>query len=361
MINDITAPLRQDERAVLSLRSLYEQYGYKKYKMSKFENYELYLENKNFLASEKIVTFTDPRGKLLALKPDITLSIVKNAPKEIEGTYKVYYDENVYRAGADGDDNIKEIMQVGIELIGNVDLYSEGEVLTLAARSLKSVSENSIIGISHMGIISALISESGLKGESASKVGKALADKNLSAIKEFCGENAEKLVKLANIYGPLDKTIYQLEEICSSGKCEGAINELEELAKVLVAMGESESFVLDFSVSNDMNYYNGITFQGFIDGIPRHVLSGGRYDALVRKTGLNADAIGFAVYPDILERFNTGERGFDVDVLVVYDRNADAAEVAKAVEKIKSRGKKVCAMPAASNCRPSYKELVRFD
>ena len=122
MMNDITAPLRQDEKAVLLLRNLYEQYGYKKYKMSKFENYELYLENKSFLASEKIVTFTDPRGKLLALKPDITLSIVKNAPKEIEGTYKVYYDENVYRAGAAGDDNIKEIMQVGIELIGIVEV-----------------------------------------------------------------------------------------------------------------------------------------------------------------------------------------------------------------------------------------------
>lgn len=360
MMNDITAPLRQDERAVLALRSLYEQYGYKKYKMSKFENYELYLENKSFLASEKIVTFTDPRGKLLALKPDITLSIVKNAPREIDGTYKVYYNENVYRAGSRGEDNIKEIMQVGIELIGDVDLYSEGEVLTLAARSLKSISENSIIGISHMGLISAFIYEAGISGEAAVRVGKALADKNISAIRELCGENSEKLVKLATLYGPLDKTIEELKELCTSENCGDSISELEGLAKVLTAMGEIESFVLDFSVSNDMNYYNGITFQGFIDGIPRHVLSGGRYDALVRKTGLNADAIGFAVYPDILERFNMSERSFDVDVLLVYDKNADAAEIARAVEKIKSRGKKVCAMPEKSNCQPTYKELVRF-
>ena len=156
------------------------------------------------------------------------------------------------------------------------------------------------------------------------------------------------------------KTIEELKELCNSENCGDSISELEGLAKVLTAMGEIESFVLDFSVSNDMNYYNGITFQGFIDGIPRHVLSGGRYDALVRKTGLNADAIGFAVYPDILERFNMSERSFDVDVLLVYDKNADAAEVARAVEKIKSRGKKVCAMPEKSNCQPTYKELVRF-
>ncbi len=359
-MNDITSPLRQDEKAVLALRNLYEQYGYKKYKMSKFENYELYLENKKFLASEKIVTFTDPRGKLLALKPDITLSIVKNAPRELDGVYKVYYNENVYRTGSRGEDNIKEIMQVGIEAIGNIDLYSEGEVLTLAARSLKSISENSIIGISHMGLISALIKEAGLKGENAAKAGKALADKNVHSLRELCGDKAGKLERLATVYGPIEDAVSKIEDICDCDCCRKAVAELKALIGVLVAMGEADAFVLDFTVSNDMNYYNGITFQGFIEGISRHVLSGGRYDALVRKTGLCADAIGFAVYPDILERYAKSERECDVDVLLLYDKDADAVAVARAVEKIKSRGKKICAMPIGSNCQPTYKELVQF-
>ncbi len=361
-MNDMTAPLRQDEKAVLSLRGLYEKYGYKKYKMSKFENYDLYLENKSFLASEKIVTFTDPIGRLLALKPDITLSIVKNAPRDISGEYKVYYSENVYRAGVTGDDNdIKEIMQVGIELIGCVDLYSEGEVLTLAARSLKSISENSVIGVSHMGLISALFFEAGLSGESAAKAGRALADKNVHALRDICGNRADKLARLAMVYGPLDKALSEVRKICTSDSCSDALIELEGLSKVLYAMGDDDAFMLDFSVSNDMNYYNGITFQGFIDGIPRHVLSGGRYDALVHKMGLDAGAIGFAVYPDILERFAASERRFDVDVLLLYGEDADAAAVAQMVEKMQSRGKKVCAMAENSNCQPTYKELVRFN
>ena len=360
-MNDLNSVLRQDEKAVLTLRGLYEKYGYKKYKMSKFENYDLYLANKKFLASEKIVTFTGAKGKLLALKPDITLSIVKNAPKEIDGAYKVYYSENVYRAGgASGEDNIKEIMQVGIELIGNVDIYSEGEVLTLAARSLKSISENSIIGVSHMGLISAVIKEVGLSGEAAIKAGKALADKNVHALSELCGEKYDCLAKLATVYGPLDKAVEDVKKICKAQSCEKYIAELEKLSRVLCAMGEEDAFVLDFSVSNDMNYYNGITFQGFIDGIPRHVLSGGRYDALVHKMGLSADAIGFAVYPDILERFEEKERGCDVDVLLLYGEDADEAAVAVAVEKMQSRGKKVCAMPKNSNCQPTYRELVNF-
>lgn len=360
-MNDITATLRQDEKAIFTLRSLYEKYGYKKYKMSKFEQYDLYLENKSFLSSDKIVTFPDHRGKLLALKPDITLSIVKNAPREIAGAYKVYYSENVYRAGVTSDDNdIKEIMQVGIELMGKVDLYSEGEVLALAARSIRSISENSIIGISHMGIISAVISEAGLTGEAAVKASKAFADRNVHALVSLCGDRSDKPVRLAMLYGSLGKTFPQLREICTSDSCKDALRELEGLAKVLAAMGEDDAFVLDFSVSNDMNYYNGITFQGFIDGIPRHVLSGGRYDALVRKTGLDADAIGFAVYPDVLERFAESERGRDVDVLLVYDENDDAAAVAETVEKMQKRGKKVCAVMDGSTCLPTYKELVRF-
>ena len=71
--------LRREEKAIFSLRNLYEQYGYKKYKMSKFEEYDLYLENKSFLPSQQVITFTDLSGKLMALKPDVTLSIAKNA------------------------------------------------------------------------------------------------------------------------------------------------------------------------------------------------------------------------------------------------------------------------------------------
>ena len=69
---------RPDEAASLRLRKLYRRHGYLPYRMSKFEPYELYLRNKRFLLSEDILTFTDTDGRLMALKPDVTLSIVKN-------------------------------------------------------------------------------------------------------------------------------------------------------------------------------------------------------------------------------------------------------------------------------------------
>lgn len=360
-MNEFSAVLRQDEKAVLSLRGIYEKYGYKRYKMSKFEAYDLYLENKSFLASEKIVTFSNSKGKLLALKPDITLSIIKNAPRNIEGAYKVYYCENVYRAGGASDElDIKEIMQVGIEHIGDIDLYGEGEVLTLAARSLKSISENSVIGISHMGLISRVMENSGLDVEGARAAGKALSSRNLFALREICGADSF-ICKLAEIYGRLDEAIPQLKAVCKCPCCKEVIAELEGLCEVLSAMGSLDAFVLDFSVSNDMNYYNGITFQGFIDGIPRHVLSGGRYDALAEKMGHAKGAIGFAVYPDILERFHNGKKNTDVDVLVSYGAEAKLSQVAELVEKLQGQGNKVCAVKKGANCLPTYREILEID
>ena len=76
------------------LNQLYEEYGYRKFRMSKFEDYDLYAQNKDFLKKGHIITFTDGDGSLKALKPDITLSIMKNNSGDSE---KVYYNENVYR------------------------------------------------------------------------------------------------------------------------------------------------------------------------------------------------------------------------------------------------------------------------
>ena len=87
--------LKNEEKAVYSLRTLYDRYGYSPFKMSKFEEYDLYVRNKDFLISDGIITFTDATGKLLALKPDVTLSIVKNFSGEKRGTEKLYYRSKI--------------------------------------------------------------------------------------------------------------------------------------------------------------------------------------------------------------------------------------------------------------------------
>jgi histidyl-tRNA synthetase len=120
------------------LEELSRKFGYAPYKMSRFEEYELYVRNKDFLQSDRVITFSGKDGRLLAMKPDVTLSIVKNAPQAPGQVRKVHYRENVYRMDRDTG-NFREILQAGIECVGDVGFYEAAEVVFLAARSLEAL------------------------------------------------------------------------------------------------------------------------------------------------------------------------------------------------------------------------------
>ena len=125
--------LKNDERVALPLRELYSAYGYTQYKMSKFEEYDLYAHNKDFLISDSVITFTDTNGKLMALKPDVTLSIIKNMQDRTGQVQKLFYNENVYRISK-GNQSYKEIMQVGLECMGDIGNYEVKRRLLYALR-----------------------------------------------------------------------------------------------------------------------------------------------------------------------------------------------------------------------------------
>ena len=129
------------------LRDLYAGYGYAPFRVRKFEDYDLYAENKRFLQSHRVLTFTDTDGRLKALKPDITLSIVKSTTGG--DVRKVFYHENVYREPRPGD-GFCEIPQMGLECIGALTGYDVGEVVMLAARSLDALSERWVLSVSHI-------------------------------------------------------------------------------------------------------------------------------------------------------------------------------------------------------------------
>lgn len=121
--------MSREETVISQLAKLYESYGYSYYKVSRFEEYDLYARNRNFLSGGQILTFNDADGRLMALKPDVTLSIVKNT-KDDADMQKIYYKENVYRVLHSGE-GFREIMQSGLECIGDIDMYATAEVLSL--------------------------------------------------------------------------------------------------------------------------------------------------------------------------------------------------------------------------------------
>ena len=362
-MNTVTSDLRREERAIFELRELYEQYGYKKYKMSKFEEYDLYLENKSFLPSSQVITFTDLNGKLLALKPDVTLSIAKNIPTCPAEPEKVYYNENVYRTPR-GSHEYKEIMQVGLEYLGSIDLYAQCEVLSLALRSLQKLSESCVMVLSDMGFISGLLEYCALPLALEERIVACVEHKNAHEIKRLCAENGvdeelcQSIAALTGLYGELDDTIRRARALVKNDKMANSLDRLTEIASVLSAETDG-SLRLDFSVINDLSYYNGLIFQGFIDGVPSAVLSGGRYDKLMERLGKNTSAMGFAVYVDQLERLGFEERRYDVDVLLLYDEGADVSKLTAAVKMLTNNGQRVRVQSALSE-KLRFRQLLKL-
>ncbi|MBR3988119.1 MAG: ATP phosphoribosyltransferase regulatory subunit [Clostridia bacterium] len=333
--------LSKFESALFDMRMLFEQYGYSQYKVSKFESYDLYAKNKAFLVSDNVLTFTDTTGHLMALKPDVTLSIVKNTVGG-NGLQKLYYSENVYRTRG-GSQGFKEIMQTGLECIGEVDLYSTAEVLMLAAKSLKAVSEDYILDISHMGFISSLISEN-IPSEHTKELLELISQKNVAQVEMFLTETGvdadikNALLTLTSLYMPLADALEKIKPLILNDAMGEAYDELKTLNS-LMERYNIKSLYLDFSVINDMRYYNGIIFSGYIKGISDKVLSGGRYDNLLKRMKKDAGAIGFAFYLDTLEQLVNTSSGFGIDTLIVYDENVAPEVVVSAMEMAVSEGK----------------------
>ena len=301
------------------LEALSRKFGYAPYKMSRFEEYALYVRNKDFLQSDRVITFSGPDGRLLAMKPDVTLSIVKNAPETPGTVRKVHYRENVYRQDRDAG-NFREILQAGIECVGDVGSYEVAEVVYLAARSLAALGEGTILSLSHVGLIRWALEKSGLPEASRKQALEALSQKREQELRALCAEQGvDDTLLLALLRA---RTIGELEPMEGCG----ALAELREI----VALLDEKQVRLDFSLGNDMKYYSGLVFKGYVRGVPASVLSGGQYDRLLSHMGKKARAIGFAVY---LDRLPEADDGWDVDTLLLTG-GASPAEILTAAETL---------------------------
>lgn len=331
-------PLSVTEKIAFRLRTLYNQQGYTQYKMSKFEEYDLYARNKDFLLSENVITFTDLSGKLMALKPDVTLSIVKNSRDDAAAQQKLYYHENVYRVSKNSH-GFREIQQVGLEALGNVDDYCILEVLQLAQKSLQSISEEYVLEISHLGLMSALTE--GLSADQKAEIFRCVGSKSAHELTCVCKEagvaeeTAEILKTLASLGGAPETVLPKVKALLAGKIDTKPLELLAQLSSLLEG-----KLRIDFSVVDDIHYYNGIVFKGFVRGVPDAVLSGGQYDKLMQKMKRKSSAIGFAVYMDLLERLEEDAEEYDVDTVLLYT-DEPISEVSAAAKAITDSGKTV--------------------
>ncbi len=343
-MENVTSFLQWEDKISIELQRLYELYGYDRYRMEKFEPYDMYMENKRFINASSVITFYDADGKLMALKPDVTLSVVKNTNPD-EKMKKVYYLENVFRM--DGRTReYRELKQIGLEFIGGDGFYPEAEAVTMAAKSMAAISGDFVLCISNCDIVPHILEQYDVPAEVREDILTSVRHKNLHRLAELLGGNTQccDLIKKAAVL-PEDpeRALETLGEICSDSVGQECVSELRQVWDVLKSEGFGDKTVIDLSIINETGYYNGIAFHGYISGQPGAVLSGGRYDSLMAKMGKSQRALGFAIYIGSLYGHMQGEREYDCDVLLVYGETGPEA-VLRRVGELTAEGRTVLAV-----------------
>ena len=299
--------LQPKERASFALRALYEAAGCRKYHMGRFEEYSLYQANRSFLSSEQVITFTDLDGRLLALKPDVTLSIAKTAQPAPGETLRYYYHENVYRPSAESH-TFKEIGQMGLEFLGGVGEAEVQQAVCLAAQSLGQLGTDWVLEVSHMGYLFGLFDALQVPDAARAELLRKLGQKNAHELRAAAlaagldEDAADTLCRVLTLCGGYADTLPRAEALCRNDAMRAAVAELQGLAGPLEQAGGA--IRLDLTLAGEMEYYNGLVFQGYLKALPRPLLKGGRYDLLMQQFTPGAGAIGFAVYLDELDRLS---------------------------------------------------------
>ena len=302
------------ERLSLRLRQLYEKAGFRQYRMSRFEEYALYQENSRFLSGEQVITFTDLDGRLLALKPDVTLSIAKNARVEPGSCGQFYYLESVYRP-SEASHTFREISQMGVECIGAVDAPAAARTVALALDTLRATERRHVLELGHMGYVTGLLHALEVPPEARGRLLALIRDKNLHELRRAAEElplrpvgglhPGNALCALDSLAGPWRETLERAGALAVRDSMRAALDALRQVCASLEEHGDAGSVRLDLSLVNDMEYYNGLLLRGMLAGVPRPVLRGGQYDPLAARFRPGARAIGFALYLNELDRLDS--------------------------------------------------------
>ena len=357
----MNANLINENSIVSNLINIYEKFGFKKIKLSKFEDYNLYNNNKDFLQTEHILTFMNLNGNLKSLRPDVTLSIVKKVLKDNEKeTQKIYYIEDIYKIVSN---EYEEIPQVGVEIIGKLNNYSNLEIISMAIESLKSINKNYILEISNIDFISAIFDEINLEENLKIEILNNIYLKNKHDLEKLLNKNVDckykkYILSFIELSGNYKDILKKLKSLIINKKMQKSYEELKSLSFVFELYNNFDKILLDFSIESQLGYYNGIIFKGYIKESNDIILSGGRYDKLLNKFNSNKNAIGFAIYMDKL--YEKNKTSDFIDILILY-KSGDENILLNEVRKFMDKNKKVRVDIYGDNSIENYKDKYIFD
>jgi ATP phosphoribosyltransferase regulatory subunit len=334
-VQDIHSPdLELKEKMIDTLKKLYRSYGYSQVQTPIFEYYDLFLEINGTINRENMVKLVDRDGKILVLRPDATIPIARMVATfrdREDAYYKLSYVTNIFRMNEEKHSlSNREMTQAGIEFFGNDSMEADIEVISLAIKSLQKLGiQDFKIDIGQANYFRELINEATLSKEQQAEIRRKIERKNVSELKEILStlnldENYKRaILSMPLLYGEPSEVIRKAEQLALNDKMREELQYVECVYERLVDFGFGNYLSIDLGLINDLNYYTGIIFQGFMKNYGKPIVQGGRYDQLTKHFGAPLPATGFGLYLDevltfLREDLIEGRQENKTDVMVLY-------------------------------------------
>ena len=286
-----------------ALRRVFIVSGYDEIETPTYEFFDVFQSGVGSYLQESMIKFMDAKGRILVLRPDLTVPIARVAATKLEnsGSLRLFYIQNSFATAEPAIGKAGEFTQAGIELIGDGSSCADAEVIALAVKSLLAAGlETFTIDIGQVEYFKALIGECSLDEAQVDMLRHAVDSKDSAAINMAASELgldealSAKIMALPDLFGGREVFDRALA-LSDNEECVRAVENLRGVYELLSDYGMAEYISIDFGMLHDIAYYSGIIFRGITPGIGFPVVSGGRYDKLLSKFGTSAPATGFAL------------------------------------------------------------------
>ena len=286
-----------------ALSDLFNEGGYRKVLTPAIEFFDVFKSDNTGIQAEEMFKMSDSMGRTTVLRPDNTMPIARMVAtrlNESDFPVRLYYNQSVFVRNKDLAGRTNEIAQSGIEFIGDSSLEADLEVIKLAVESLKRCNLNSVkVEIGNAAFINSILEKMNIEDTVKADICNLIEDKNYAALGDLLdkiGDTREtRIIKmLPRLFGG-SEVIEKAKKLYGDKEAAEALNYLKEVYSALCGSGLEDCIMIDLGLVNRSNYYTGIIFQGYAQGSGLSILSGGRYDNLLKSFGVSAPAIGFAV------------------------------------------------------------------
>ena len=352
------------------INNIFNLYGFHNVQTPTFEFFDIFNKERGSVPSKNLYKFFDREGNTLVLRPDLTPSIARIAAKnymDVNVPIKLCYNANTYINNSELQGKLKEITQLGCELIGDDSVEADAEMVALVVNSLKSSGfDKFLVEIGQVDFYKGLLEECGFEDDVEEELRVRIENKNFFGVEELLDSKdipsnvKDTFLKLPSLFGSSD-VLDKAKELATNEKSLKAIEKLEEVYSILVDYGVADYISFDLGMLSNFNYYTGIIFKAYTYGTGDAIVAGGRYDKLLSQFGKDSAAIGFAVYMDqLLMAMSSQKMEGDTDYadeVLIYDTELRKTALQLATG-LREKGIKTELIPKKENI--SIDEYVEF-